>query len=87
MAWAWHDFEQLWQAVHEVDDLGDEEHEQRLREMAQDACYRQRHACKVGECVPHKHLAREEKSSREAVRTQPFGAGALEGHAQLAWEV
>jgi hypothetical protein len=73
VARAWHDFEQLWQAVHKVDDLGDEEHEQRLRKVAQNAGHCQRHARKVGERVTHKHLAgwdrqqeRGEKASRIA---------------------
>lgn len=56
VAGAGHPLEELGNAVHKVDDLGDEEHEQRLREVAQDARHCQSHAREVGECVANEDL-------------------------------
>ncbi len=53
---AGHNLEELGQAVHEVDELGDEEEQQRLAEVAQDARHRQSHPRKVRERVAHKYL-------------------------------
>lgn len=64
--WAGHNLKQLRHRVHEIQYLGDEEYEQRLAKVAQDACHGQRHAGKVGEGVAHKHLGGKPVEAQEA---------------------
>ena len=51
--------EELREAVQEVEDLGDEEEEERLAEMAQYGYHSKTHSRKIGERVPHKHARRK----------------------------
>lgn len=54
-----HDLEKLRDGVHEVENLGNEEEQQGLTEVAQDSSHRNHHARKVCEGVANKHLGRE----------------------------
>jgi hypothetical protein len=59
MPWARDDFKQLRNAVYEVQYLWQEQQQQGLAKMAQDARHRQRHPRKIGEGVANKHLQDE----------------------------
>ena len=53
--WAWDQSEELWCGVDKVEDLGDEEEEHGLAEVAEDGNHRKRHASKVAVRVTNKH--------------------------------
>jgi len=52
----WHKVEQLRRGVQEIQDLRQEEEQQRLAEVAQDSNHGESHAGKVAVGVPNKHL-------------------------------
>ena len=55
MSWTRDDPEELGDGVEEVEDLRDEEEQQGLAEVPEDANHSKRHARKVAVRVPHKH--------------------------------
>ena len=55
MSRAWDQSEELWCGVDKVEDLGDEEEEHGLAEVAEDGNHRKRHASKVAVRVTNKH--------------------------------
>ena len=55
VSWAGDQPEELRDGVHKVEDLGDEEEEHGLAEVAEDGDHCKRHASKVAVCVTNKH--------------------------------
>ena len=55
MLWAGDQSEELWGGIYKVEDLGDEEEEHGLAEVAEDGDHRKCHASKVAVCVTNKH--------------------------------
>ena len=53
--------------------LGNQKQQQRLAEVPQDASNSDGHACKVGVCVPHKHLQGMFHPHMLQARIQAFG--------------
>jgi hypothetical protein len=51
--------EQLWDRVDEIDDLRNEQQEQRFGEMAMNADHSKGHSRKVAECIANEHLGGE----------------------------
>ena len=52
---AWDQSEELWCGVDKVEDLGDEEEEHGLAEVAEDGDHCKRHASEVAVCVTNEH--------------------------------
>jgi len=59
VSWAVDDIEKLGQAQKEVENLGYEQQQKRLAEVAKDSNYRECHPCKVAERVSYKYFGGE----------------------------
>jgi len=58
VSWAGYESEELWSGVEEVKDLGDEEQQHGLAEVAEDGDHRKCHASEVAVGVTDKHSGR-----------------------------